>query len=361
MMKFRTISHLLELFVLPEVQARVASGKLTQSSLPLHVSRFHVIQGIRPGNVVVNTVQINDEVGVVVQAKVPRSVQAGEPLTLPDIDPDHCYIQRPEFEGRPATYFLYQGFLFEYHLIFDCSPGVPESLPDLDTDVKLAYPIREFVQARMYAEAVQPVQGMRDIASANWPPSPGYVPDAITAVHADPPIAKRPEFSEIVRGCFSRDYWDERLAFWEQAGFFPSRMPYITRAVEAHFQDDYAVAVYVLVPQFEGIIKDYLATGNASVPAGFKNCVNALRKLVFSRTVLLFDPDTLSVIFDFLETGSFWQNSQQIDPAEMVNRHGIAHGAFTGFESHDISLKYLILLDALAFVLLHDKMLARTL
>lgn len=360
MMKFRTISHLLELFVIPEIQSRIASGALSISDLPVHVWRFHVIQGIRGANQAVNTVQINDEVGVVVQTKPTRTGEAGEPLTLADIDPDDCYIQRPEFEGRPASYFLCQAFLFDYHLIFDCTPGAPAELQELD-DVKMAYPIKEYVEAARYEKVVQPVQRIKEIANANWPPSPGYLPVAVNSVYDDPSIAERPEFSEKVKECFTEPYWTERVGFWEEAAFFPTRVPYIKRAVRAHFEEDYAVAAYVLVPQFEGIIKDYLASCAVGVPSGFRDCVTALRKLALSRPVLLFDPDTLDAIFNFLETGSFWQSSQQVDQAEMVNRHGIAHGSFTGFESHDISLKYLILLDALAFILLHDKMIANTL
>ena len=43
----------------------------------------------------------------------------------------------------------------------------------------------------------------------------------------------------------------------------------------------------------------------------------------------------------------------------MVKR--CAGGVFTNFENRDIALKYLILLDSLAYVLLHDKLLAGTL
>ncbi len=359
MMKLRTIAHLLELFVIPEVRARIASGVLNEAALPVHVRLFQVVQGVRAGSEAVNTIQINEEVEVVVKAKPTRSVQAGEPLTLSDIDPDDCHIQRPEFEGRPASYFLCQGFLFDYHLIFDCMPGIPDGLADLD-DTSVSYPIREFVTAKRYSEAVDPVQWIRQIAAANWPPSPGYVPGAVDAVYADPSVLTRSEFTEKVRACFNQTYWDDRLDFWDEASFFESRIRYIKRAVRAHFEGDHAVSIYMLVPQFEGIIKDYLTSNQIAAPSGFKEMVNALRDLVLSRQLLLFDPDTLEAIFDYLKTGSFWQNSGQVDSSEMVNRHGIAHGAFVDFESQDLSLKYLILLDALAFVLLHDKMLANT-
>jgi hypothetical protein len=55
------------------------------------------------------------------------------------------------------------------------------------------------------------------------------------------------------------------------------------------------------------------------------------------------------------------RHSVQKDPAQQVTRHGVAHGLFMGLEGRDIALKYLILLDALAYVILHDKLLTEQL
>ena len=64
----------------------------------------------------------------------------------------------------------------------------------------------------------------------------------------------------------------------------------------------------------------------------------------------------LELILDFLKTGTFWSDTANIgDPRQQVNRHGIVHGVFTGFEARDIALKYLVLMDALALVMLHDR------
>ena len=66
--------------------------------------------------------------------------------------------------------------------------------------------------------------------------------------------------------------------------------------------------------------------------------------------------DILNGLFDFLETGSFWRDSTRIaKPSEAVNRHGILHGDFAMFENEGLSLKYLALFDALAFLILHDR------
>ena len=44
-----------------------------------------------------------------------------------------------------------------------------------------------------------------------------------------------------------------------------------------------------------------------------------------------------------------------------MTRNGIAHGIFKNFENRDIALKYLILLDSLTYILLHDKLLTEKL
>ena len=49
------------------------------------------------------------------------------------------------------------------------------------------------------------------------------------------------------------------------------------------------------------------------------------------------------------------QTSEITKPSEAVNRHGILHGDFSIFENEGLSLKYLALFDALAFLMLHDR------
>ena len=76
---------------------------------------------------------------------------------------------------------------------------------------------------------------------------------------------------------------------------------------------------------------------------------------------MLFPPGVLDNILKYLEFGPFWKSTgSQGHKAEQMNRHGIAHGISTGFETEAMSLKYLALLDAFSYILLHDKMLAGT-
>lgn len=82
LMTHRPMSQLLQLFVIPEVEARVAAGTLGADMLPLQLHQFRFLQG--DGK---HVVEINDDVRPAAKVKVNRPVDAGEPLTLADVDP----------------------------------------------------------------------------------------------------------------------------------------------------------------------------------------------------------------------------------------------------------------------------------
>jgi hypothetical protein len=77
---------------------------------------------------------------------------------------------------------------------------------------------------------------------------------------------------------------------------------------------------------------------------------------------MMFPREILEAILGFMQTGTFLTKTALLnDPSRQVNRHGIAHGVFTGFETREITLKYLALIDGLISVLLHDRIVAGTL
>jgi hypothetical protein len=139
-------------------------------------------------------------------------------------------------------------------------------------------------------------------------------------------------------------------------------MKYVVKSVDAYLTDDYVGSIYVLVPHIEGIVFDYLTAAGITPRYRPESRVGDLKNLVLSRKVLMFPRPVLDQVFSFIERGTFFTETGNVtDPGQQVTRHGIAHGIFKNFENRDISLKYLILLDALAYVLLHDKLLAGTL
>jgi len=84
-----------------------------------------------------------------------------------------------------------------------------------------------------------------------------------------------------------------------------------------------------------------------------------LKTLLYSRKILINPPILINNILEFLKDSTFFKGraSEKI-PAKQICRSGVVHGIFYDFESQELSLKYLLLLDALAFVILSDKIVA---
>ena len=174
-------------------------------------------------------------------------------------------------------------------------------------------PIAEFVQMRAFLKAVKPVEKFRQLAGINWPPAPGYFPNVIAYTHENPERLQEPEFADTVSATYNVDFWQRKMDLWTAAHFFPSRLRYIQKAVDEYFEGDWISAIYVLVPQFEGIVRDYLTDAGESPEDRFKDMVNQLRTIIFSRTVLLFPSAVLELILSFLKTGTFWKNTARIN------------------------------------------------
>ena len=369
MFHFRTISQILQMYILPEVVKRITDGTLQESDLPLEVHQFRAIDRKLPDGGVSRVTQLNQEVNIIAKVKFkereisPNDV--GKPVYLDDIDPEKCFIQPPIYDGKPAAYFLGQSLFIDYSLFLDLRPNAPDFEGGEPEESNMPYPIADFINSKRFKDVVQPLQKLNILANNNWPPAPGYYPNVLLELHKNQTMLNTPEFIETVSSAYGNNYWDMRFDFWKDANFFPKRLPYLERALDAHFNRDYIASIYILVPQFEGIIRDFLiecGKCGETQELHFLEYVERLNKLIVSRNVLMFPREVIETIFDYLKIGSFWGKSGTIDdPSNTINRHGIAHGIFTGFECEEISLKYLILLDALSFVLLHDKMLTQSL
>lgn len=360
MMKYRTIAQLINLFILPEIEKRIKKGAIKKSDLPIEIIQFRAIQKKQSDGKVVPIVELNQEVNIVAEVglKTPRAISVGDPLTVDDIYAEECFIMPPVYDDEPAAYFFCQSLFFDYSLFHDCRPNLPTIPEEELKKIKIPYPILDLMNAKKLYDDINPIEKIKKLSDNNWPPAPGYYPKVLFELHQNPTLLKSPSFIDMVSDVYGIDYWDRRFAFWDETNFFSARLPYLKKATEAHFDEDYISSIYILVPQFEGIIKDYLIDCEITPKGGFKGYVKCLEKLISSRKVLMFPQKSLKIIFDYLSNGTFWDDSNNIsDPLTTINRHGIVHGAYTRFESKELSLKYLILLDLLSFVLLHDKML----
>jgi hypothetical protein len=357
LMTYRPMSQLLKIFVVPEIDKRVASGAIAATDLPLQVFQFRLVMA--PSG---NTVEINDQVDLRAKVKTTRPIAAGELLTLADIDPAECYLEGPLVDGKPAAFFLCQSSFLNFMTMFDFTPNAPQPTAAEQPPRAMRYPIAEIVQAHHMLQQMQPIAKYEQLSAENWPPGPAYYPNVLWHVHSHPDAVGQPHFADVVAGSYNETYLRGQVDFWTETKFFGDRITYIKKSVDEYLAGDYVSSIYILVPHFEGALKDYLAGAGVPLRYRFESCVADLKTLVLSRRALMFPRKVLDRIFAFIETGTFLAETGDVcNPGEEVTRHGIAHGVFKNFESRNIALKYLILLDALAYVLLHDKLLTATL
>ena len=350
-MTYRPLAQMLGIFVLPEIERRIASGAISPDKLPVQMYQLRLVQ---PG--AGHRVELNEEAELQLEVAMKRPVKAGEPITLGDIDPAKCFLKPPLLNAKPASFYLVQSAFLNIQSMFDFTQN-PLDDPAFGAPAgPMRYPIAEFVQASEFLKVLRPVEKYRQLADLNWPPAPGYFPNVLAFAHNNPTQLQDPVFADTVASAYTADVWKQRIEFWTETKFFPGRLQYVRKAIEKYIEGDWICATYVLVPQFEGIIGEYLTSCGVTPHGEFRKQIGQLKTLILSRKLLMFPRQVLELILQFLETGTFWRNTKKIgDPTQEVNRHGIAHGVFTGFETRDIALKHLILLDGLAFLLLHDK------
>jgi hypothetical protein len=346
--------------VIPEIDSRIASGKIVAVEKPFLLRQFQVIQTNHQSKFI-QKVELNNEVRVIIRARSTRAIAQNEEVRLPDIDPKDCTLFPPHIYGKPAAFFLCLSTFLGFLIFFDFSPNLPDSGQSVPASFH-KFPIEEYVHAAKFVTQNSPIKILERLAALNWPPAPSYYPTVLTqSLFTQDPLDPRALF-EAIKNVYTPTYWESRLEFWKEIDLFVDRLPYLQKAVHEYFEGDYVSAIYVIVPHFEGAVKSYLKLCNIEPKYRFESCLRQLKDLIFSRKLIMYPKPFLEVIADYLHTGSFLRETEKVpDPSTSVNRHGIAHGVFTGFENQEIALKYLALIDGLAFLLMHDRLVSGTL
>ncbi|MFC1962352.1 hypothetical protein ACFLWN_04880 [Chloroflexota bacterium] len=351
----RTISQVLKMFILPEIEKRISSGAVGADALPIEIYQFRASQNKDADGHITPIAEINEEVKLIAEIKHKNKKSPGEAITIQDIYPEQCFLNPPEYNGQPAGYFYWRATFLDSIFIFDLSYNAPDEFTDVSPS-KTPFPILQIVNAKNFVDVVKPLDKFRILSSNNWPPAPGYCPQIMNELHKNPELIADKSFVEIVSSIYNHDYWINKMDFWVETDLFPERMPYIQSAIKAHYEDDFIASIYVIVPQFEGIITDYIDKNLVKAPDKFSSKIDCLRDICLSRNVILYPKKVLEEILGYIANGSFWKYSGSVkELKEEINRHGIVHGAFKGFECKEISLKYLILFDAMSYVLLNDR------
>jgi hypothetical protein len=351
LLTYRPLSQLIPSLVVQSIRERVAKGSLSETDLPLEIKRLQILWNPTTGPMV----QLNDEVQInVVGLPAREGFKLGDPIYASDIVPGSERLVPPTVDGKPVAYYLCFSSFMDLSIYFDFTPNAPGGATEPLTSPP--YQLQSLaIRNKLIAER-PPQDLLARLKQLGWPPSPTYYPTLAQTV-ASPGGDSADAVASTIIGLHGADYWERRIALWEELRIFSTRMPYVRKAIEEYLKTDYVSAIYVAVPQFEGIINEYVRTANGAVDSRFRTALGEFEQVIESRKMLLFPRFTLKLVIEYIDSGSFWDKTSTIaNPKQDINRHGIAHGVFTGFESQELALKFLILLDCLAFILLQDQL-----
>jgi len=180
-----------------------------------------------------------------------RAVNAGELLTLADLNPDECFPEPPTVNGTPAAFFLCLSSLLNFITMFDFTPNAPPDPNGAAFETRpMRYPLTEIARAEQMLLAMRPIEKYKQLADASWPPGPGHYPSVLWQMHRDPRIMEQADFAEIVAASYSAAYWKRQMAFWTETNFFGDRLSYVKKAIDEYLVGDYLSSIYVVVPHF---------------------------------------------------------------------------------------------------------------
>jgi len=347
---FRPLSQMIPLLVVPSIDEKVANGVISATTLPVEIKRLQILWPPSATPVVL----LNDEVQIIVEGIARRDLKPDDPIYTTDIVHGSEHLVPPTINKAPVAYLLLFSSFMDLRLIFDFTPNTPDPRPE--AHMMPRYELQELTARRDFIQANPPETLLVRLKQLGWPPSPTYYPSLVQAMAQ--PGGDTPEMiASTIINLHGAEYWRKCIVLWKELRIFSTRTSYICKAIEEYLEGDYVSAIYVAVPQFEGIINDYVRSSGGTVAREFRGTLSEFKRLIESRKVLLFPRFVLNLVVDFIDSGSFWNNTGTItDPKQEVNRHGIAHGVFTGFETQELALKFLILIDCVAFVLLQDQL-----
>jgi len=348
---FRPLSRMIPLLVVPSIDEKVANGVISATTLPVEIRRLQILW--HPP--VAPVVQLNDEVQIIVEGLPARTdIKPGDPIYASDMVPGSEHLVPPTINGSSVKYLLFFSSFMDLTVYFDFAPNAPVPSPEAPRMPR--FELQKLAARSDFIQANPPETLLARLKHLGWPPSPTYYPSLVQTMAQ--PGGDTPEMiASTIIALHGAEYWRKRIVLWKELLIFATRTPYVCKAIDEYLEGDYVSAIYVAVPQFEGIINDYVRSSGGAVAREFRSTLSEFARLIESRKVLLFPRFVLKLVVDFIESGSFWNNTSRIaDPKQEVNRHGIAHGVFTGFETQELALKFLILIDCVAFVLLQDQL-----
>jgi hypothetical protein len=146
---------------------------------------------------------------------------------------------------------------------------------------------------------------------------------------------------------------------------FAERKSLLVEAIDAHKSGKYRLAIHTLLPQIEGIMTDWIYLNGDKKVHAFRQ--ESKTKEFFDSVIQKMDDKSLAIIIQstakfilkgpVLESFEVWESKIK---NTFANRHVVGHGKFDDtLFSEENSIKLILLLDTLCYILRESEKLAR--
>lgn len=357
------VGHLVDNYLMKEVNGRIMSGAMKTTPLPILVNDFLVKLEKSDGQPK-KVVQINNETTFKMEVDPGYDIShlpVGSNITIDNVDWERIHVSRLKRNGD-VYFHTYVHYTLYNHFIFWDSILVPQEAQDGFSSEPIRFPIKKYLE-KYNLPSLDYIDKIKVLTEANWPPVAGFYPYIFYSdLEGLKGAVNEPDTIEIIiNQVYTEDRWANSIALWTLEEYFFGREIYVKIAVERFLAGDYISCIYVAAPQIEGIVRDHLRSLKSKSDDGFKMCVERMKNIILERNVIFYDKPVLDIIFEFIKEGGFWNNSATIsEPGDQINRHGIVHGSFIGFENKTIAFKYLLLIDCLASIIEHERIMTNS-
>ena len=306
-------------------------------------------------------VKINNEVNFVAEIKLPpnnRSIEKGGVVYLPDIERFNS-AKTPEYEGKKVpTIFVYlQGAEYKIFVDFTAIILSEEELKKQEESTSKPYLhyLNYMHEKLTYQQFIDNKKIFYD--SGLWP-IPRLIPLPLNQITHFLINNEKEKAEKLLIEYCDNDFLNGLFQEWYEYAPFLDRQEAFNEAIDAYNNNKFISVIYLLIPQIEGIITDYLYSLELKKAIPWKESlkINQISDiLALSNTGSFLEKIRDKYFYEYLSQGpmlSRFDNWFQELDASIPNRHAIAHGRYNPDYFTKLNcVKLFLIIDTLFFTI----------
>jgi hypothetical protein len=333
-----------KLWIAPELSRRFDDN--IPANFKIHRCLVRLPVGTEP------IVEFNEEFGFNAEAKISEgeSIAPGDAVHLHHVE-KVGRVEPISHEGKRVAFVLLLSHDGLWTMMFDFAPT--EEPLDSTTRWPFSERIAEYLENRMAARAAALSSAqLQRLQNAGLWPAPSLLPYPLS--HINKHLEEgHPEAAQalLVRHC-TTEFLKQLISKWNSVPEFAVRERLFREALDAHARGQYALSIYSLLPQIEGVMTDWLHRKSGLTSINFRQESKTGQFLQVVTATAKLTPTGSRVVngtIDFILNGPVLQTFQNWnDPISdaFPGRNPVSHGKYEqDLLSESNSIKVFLLLD----------------